>query len=237
MSADGLFPFADGTWVATEPVRFLGLQLDTTMTVLRLRDNDLLLHSPVALTPSRRMAVEKLGRVAHLYAPNLYHHLWIGEWASAFPSARLHAPAGLARKRQDLRLDRRIDNSTPEPAFHDVIDELHINGLRLGETALFYRPSRTLIVADLIHNVGRPEHRWTKVYARTMGFYDRISLSRMIRWTAFSDKIAARRSIDQLLAMAFDALIVGHGRPVAEGARPVLAAAYSWLPPADRSEI
>src|SRR4029434_6688512 len=100
-----LTPFAEGVWVDSAPVRILGMPLTATMTVLRLSDGSLLVHSPVALTPERRAAIEALGPVAHLYAPNLYHHLEIGAWASAFPTARLHAPAGLRRKRPDLRID------------------------------------------------------------------------------------------------------------------------------------
>ena len=99
-----LTPFAEGIWVDTAPVRFLGMQLTTTMTVLRLGDGNLLLYSPVALTQARQSAIEALGPVAHLYAPNLFHHRWIGEWAAAFPSALLHAPVGLAKKRGDLRI-------------------------------------------------------------------------------------------------------------------------------------
>jgi len=229
MAPDGLLPFAAGIWVDSEPVGFLGMQLTATMAVFSLSDNSLLLYSPVAMTPNRRAAVEALGPVAHLYAPNLYHHLWIGEWASSFPSARLHAPARLAKKRPDLRIDR-VHGSAPEPAFANVVDELRIDGFRLDESVLVYRPSRTLVVADLVHNVGRPQHSWTNFYTRTMGFYDRVALSRMIRWTAFSDRGAARRSIDKLLTLPFDRLIVGHGKTVTAGAREILARAYIWLP-------
>ena len=229
MAADGLLPFAPGVWVDSEPVRFLGMRLSATMAVLRLTDNSLLLYSPVAMTRNRRAAVEALGPVTHLYAPNLLHHLWVGDWARAFPSARLHAPGRLARKRRDLRIDR-IHGSAPEPAFAGVLDELHIDGCRLEESVLVYRPSRVLLMADLVHNVGRPEHRWTQLYTRTMGFYGRVALSRILRWTAFSDRKAARRSLNELLALPFDQLIVGHGKPVAAGAREALAAAYIWLP-------
>jgi hypothetical protein len=228
-----LTPFAEGIWVDTAPVRFLGMQLTTTMTVLRLGDGNLLLYSPVALTQARQSAIEALGPVAHLYAPNLFHHRWIGEWAAAFPSARLHAPVGLAKKRGDLRIDR-IHNAAREPAFAGVLEELPIDGFRLAESVVVYRPARTLVVADLLHNVGRPQHRWTNFYSRTMGFYDRVALSRMIRCTAFSDRAAARRSLDELLALPFDRLIVGHGAPLAAGGREALAAAYSWLPAASR---
>ena len=226
-------PFAEGVWVDTAPVRILGMQLTATMTILRLGDGSLLLHSPIAMTPERRGAIEALGTVAHLYAPNLYHHLRIGEWAAAFPSARVHAPSGLAEKRPDLRIDR-AHHAVPEAAFAGVVDELRIDGFRLEESVLFHRPARTLVVADLVHNIGQPQHPWTQLYTRMMGFYDRVALSRVIRWAGVSDRAALRRSVDELLALRFDGLIVGHGAPLATDGRKALAAAYIWLPPTSR---
>jgi uncharacterized protein DUF4336 len=223
-----LTPFADGVWLDSEPVRIVGMPLTATMAVLRLRDGSLLVYSPVAMTDERRRAVEGLGRVAHLYAPSLYHDRWIGEWAAAFPSARVHAPAALAKKRRDLRVDRMLGTAA-EPAFADVVDEVHIDGFRLDETVIVYRPARTLVVADLVHNIGRPEGAWTKLYTRAMGFYDRVALSRMIRWVGFSDRGAALRSIDRVLSHPFDRIVVGHGTPVTDGARDALVAAYEWL--------
>lgn len=226
-----LRPFVDGVWLSDEPVVHLGLRLTATMTVVRLADSGLLLHSPVPMTAARRAAVEALGSITHLYAPNTYHHRWIGEWAGAHPSAKLHAPAGLARKRPDLRIDRHHDlpDAAREPAFAGVVDEHPIAGFLLAETVLFLAPARTLVVADLVHNIGRPEHRWTRLYARAMGFYDRVALSRLIR-TAFRDRPAARKSLDAVLARPFDRLVPGHGAPLLTGAREALAAAYTWLP-------
>lgn len=229
MTDTALTPFADGVWLADSPVTMIGMRLTATMAVLRLADGSLLLYSPVALTPARRDAVAALGRVAHLYAPNTFHHLHIGEWAAAFPEARLHAPPGLTSKRPDLRIDRVHATGAPEAAFADTLDELPIRGFLLEESVLLHRPSRTLVVADLVHNVGRPSHAWTALYARVMGFYDRLALSRMIRWTAFPDRAAARRSLDAVLAHDFDRLVVGHGAPLDHGAHAALAAAYAWL--------
>lgn len=241
---EALVPIADGVWTSWTPISFLGLRLTSTMVVLRLGGRDLLVYSPVPLTPERRAAVEGLGTVAHLYAPNLFHHLWLGEWAAAFPAARVHAPAGLTKKRPGLRVDRIHGAPAPakgpsrpgaetepavEPGFAGVVDELPVAGFRLRETELFHRPSRTLVVGDLVCNVGRPAHRWTATYARLMGFHDRIALSRVIRWTAFDDKQAARRSLRAILERPFDRLIVGHGEPVLTGGRDALATAYGWL--------
>jgi hypothetical protein len=173
---------AEGIWTATDPIRIVGMKLSSTMTVLRLGHDQLLLHSPVPITPERRQAVERLGTVAHLYAPNTYHHLGIAGWAQAFPAARLHGPAALSRKRPDLRIDRAHDLATePEAAFAGHLEELHIDGFRLEETVLLYRPACTLVVADLVHNVGRPSDLWTAIYTRAMGFHDRVALSRAIR--------------------------------------------------------
>ncbi len=223
---------AEGVWIATAPVHIVGMRLTTTMTVLALGDGSLLLSSPISATPELVAAVEKLGRVAHLYAPNTFHHMWIGEWAAAFPSARVHAPPGLARKRRDLRIDR-VHGTAPEPAFDGVLDEIAIQGFRLEESVLVHRPSGTLVVADLAHNVGRPEDPWAVFYTKTMGFYDRVGLSRVLRWTAFSDRSAARRTIDELMSRSFERMVVGHGAPVTSGARESLASAYAWL--TDRS--
>jgi len=110
-----------------------------------------------------------------------------------------------------------------------VVDELHVDGFRLEENVLFHRTSRTLVLADLVHNVGRPEHGWTKFYTRTMGFYDKVALSRVIRWTAFSDRAAARRSVDAILSLPFERVVVGHGPPLGAEGRDSIASAYSWL--------
>jgi hypothetical protein len=230
-----LTPFREGVWLESGPVSFLGLRLMSTMTVLRLPDATLLVVSPRPLTEELRAEVSALGQVAHLYAPNTFHHLWLGEWSAAFPAARVHAPRELAPKRPDLRIDRFHDRA--EEAGFEGVDEVPIRGFRLRETVLVHRASRTAVVTDLVHNLGRPDHFWTRLYTKAMGFYDRVALSRILRWTAFDDRAAARRSVDGLLAHSFDGLVVGHGAPIADNARDVLAAATAWLPAPARGRL
>lgn len=223
--------FGDGVWIDTGPIKIVGAHLSVNMTVLRLPGGGLLVCSPLRLTPERQAAVEALGLVEHLYAPNLFHHLHLGAWADAFPDARVHAPAGLAKKRPDLRIDR-VHTDPAEPGFGSDVSEHVIAGCRLGETALVHRPSGTLVVTDLVANVGRPEGLWARTYTKLAGFYDEIALSRVLRWTAFSDRAAARASLDRLLAEPFERLVVGHGEPLPSGAKEALVRAYHWMPDA-----
>lgn len=216
-------PIADGVRTDTTEVRFLGLRVPATMTALRLSTGAWLIHSPIALTPERQAAVG--APVSHLYSPNTYHHLRLGDWARAFPGARVHGPKGLVKKRPDLTIHA-LHGAPIDP---DVV-EVPIDGFALQEAVLFHRPSRTLVVADLLHNLARPDHGWTSIYTSVMGFNGRVAVSRMIWAAAFRDKPAARRSIARVLELPFDRIIVGHGAPVTERPKEALARVYGLTP-------
>lgn len=215
-------------FVTSEPVSIVGMPLSSNMTVVRFAAGQLLLHSPVPCSEALRGEVEALGEVRHLYAPNTFHHLWLGEWSEAYPSAKVHAPAALTAKRTELRVDRFHDEG-PDAAFADVFDEVHVAGFRLEETLLFHRSSGCLLVADLVHNIGRPPHWWTRIYATLMGFYGRVGLSFAIRSTAFSDLRAARESVTRALELPIEHLLVGHGEPILHDGRAALSTGSSWL--------
>jgi hypothetical protein len=172
--------------------------------------------------------VASLGRVKHLYAPNTFHHLWVGQWAREFPDACVHGPSALRKKRKDLRIDRAHDVDPPSD-LEEAFDEVHIDGFALEETVLVHRPSRMLVLADLVHNVGRPTDRWTRFYTKAMGFYDRVAISRMIRWTAFSNTPRARESLARLASLDFERMVVGHGSPLEHHAREAVVGAYEWM--------
>jgi hypothetical protein len=227
--AGALAAFHPDIWLGTDPVRIVGMKLSATMAIVKLPDSELLVFSPTAMTPRRRAAVEALGDVTHLYAPNTFHFRWLAEWAEAFPRAKVHAPRGLASKRPELRIDRFHDEGLPD-ALASVLDEVHIEGFLLEESVLVHRPSGTLLVADLVHNIGRPEHWWAAVYSRAMGFYNRVAISRVLRWTAFRDPEATRSSLERLAAVSFDRLVVGHGAPLVQGAHQAVLDAYTWIP-------
>ena len=99
----------------------LGLRLGTRMTIVRLSHGGLFIHSPIALTVALRAAVDELGPVRHIVCPNVYHHVYAGQWAEAYPAALLHAPAALRKKRIDLRINALL-SSTPHPDWAGVFE-------------------------------------------------------------------------------------------------------------------
>ena len=219
--------FAEDVWLASAPNKFLGWQLGTRMTVLRLGDGSLLIHSPVALDDSLKREIDKLGPVGHIVAPNLFHHLYAGDAARVFPEAKLHGAAGLRKKRPDLRFDATLGEKS-EPAWRDDLETLTIEGTLLGETIFWHKPSGTLVTADLIENFESADDWWTRFYVKAGGVHGKVGLSRMLR-LAFRDRKKARRDIDQILGWDFDRIALAHGNPIGSNGVDAFRETYTWL--------
>lgn len=73
---------ADGGWI-----RLYGLPFPTRMTVVRLADGGLWVHSPIAELHGLGDAVAALGPVRHLVAPNWLHYAWVTAWQRRFSLA------------------------------------------------------------------------------------------------------------------------------------------------------
>jgi len=60
----------EGLWAVTSPLKVLGLiPMASRMTVVRLHDGGLLVHSPVRLEPKLKAALDALGPVRHVLVP------------------------------------------------------------------------------------------------------------------------------------------------------------------------
>jgi hypothetical protein len=218
---------APNIWIAEQPLRFLGLHLGTRMTLVRLADGGLFVHSPIALTPSVRQAIEELGAVQHVVAPNLYHHRFVGEYRDAFPNARVYGAAGLAQKRKDVAFDATL-GASPEPGWERDLDQHFVEGCALRETVFFHRSTGTLITSDFIENFESSPHFATRMYLRAGGIENRPGLSRLLR-PLFRDRRAARASVDRILQWEVRRIILAHGKPIEHRPRETIDETYRWL--------
>jgi hypothetical protein len=216
----------DGLYTYASPLTFLGLHLGTRMTVAKLPDGNIWLHSTVSATPELRAAVDALGPVRHIVAPNLYHHLFAGEWRAAYPKATLYGPAALRKKRKDLDLTP-IEEASRAP-WADALTPMRMEGCRLEETIFLHRATRTLVTSDLVENFATSPHLATRLYLKATGIHGRAGLASPLR-LLFHDRRAARRSVDAVLAVDFDTLILAHGNVLRDGAREAVQATYAFL--------
>lgn len=215
-------------WIVERRQRFYGLEVGTRMTVIRLADGSLLLHSAVALGPELRRELDAVGRVRFVVAPNRVHHLHAGEVAKAYPEARLWVAPGLPRKRPDLVFVDVLGDDAPA-AWKDEVEQVFFRGRPYeNEVVFFHRPSHTLIMCDLAFNFGPSADAFTRLWMRLIRSYGRFGPSSLDPWL-IRDRQAARQSLERILAWDFDRVIVAHGDVLQSGGREGLRRGYAWL--------
>lgn len=226
--ADGIF-IVDSGPMSLGPVRF-----PVRMTVIRLPDGTLLLHSPTRFSFALKEQLDGIGRIAHLVAPNIAHWTFIEGWESHLPEAVCWAARGLrerpAVKKSKLRIDHVLSDAAP-PEWGDAIETVEIAGAGLVEVALFHRPSRTLVLTDLVVNL--EPHKLSLVEslgARLVGATAPHGRAPVYARAAIKAKgartgVAARR----LLALAPERVIFAHGKWFESDATAQLARSLDWL--------
>jgi hypothetical protein len=215
-------------WIVERPQRFYGLEVGTRMTVIRLADGSLLLHSPVRLEPELRRELDAIGRVRFVVAPNRVHHLYAGKVAEAYPEARLWVAPGLERKRPDLVFVAVLGDDAPA-AWKDQVDQVFFRGRPYeNEVVFFHRASLTLIMCDLAFNIGPEAAAITRLLMRLIRSYGRFGPSKLDP-LLIRDRRAARQSLERILAWDFDRVVVAHGDVLESGGREALRQGYAWL--------
>ncbi len=229
--AEALEQLDDELWIATRPLPLWVGDVGTRMTVLRLGGGNLLLHSPVSLDPALRASLDAIGRVRWVVGPSLVHHLFLGDYASAYPTAELWGAPGLAEKRPDLRFHRVLDGTRQADWDGRVEYRLFEGAPRLNEVVFWQRATRTLLLTDLAFNVQPGAKNRAKVFHWLVGAGGRFGPHRIIR-AVIRDREAARRSLAKILEWDFDRIIVTHGDVLERGGREALRDAFAFLEPA-----
>jgi len=229
-----LRPLAPDLWVAERPLPLVVGDIGARMTVIRLRDGGLWLHSPVRLDAATHAALEALGPVRAVIAPSKVHHLFVGDYTAAYPEAEVHAAPGLGEKRRDLRIDGVLGDA-PSAAWRGEIAQHRFRGAPAIEEVVFFHPaSRTLLLTDLAFNVPADRTAGARLFYRVVGAAGRFGPHRLVRFM-IRDRAAARTSVDTILRWEFERVIVSHGDVLERGGRERFAAAFGFLPRASRA--
>jgi len=209
-----------GVHVQEAPQTFYGIEMGARMTVLEL-PNGLLVHAPVGVSPD---SVAHLGPIRQVVAPNLLHHLHAGPWVEASEAA--HAAPGLPEKRPDLSFDGVLD-TMGEP-FGDSVLVVPLRSFAMtNEVVLLHKPSRTLVVTDLVFHI-QPDAPWlTKAAMWALWGYPGCCVTVLERFGMRRD--LARKELTTLLGLDFDRIVMAHGAVIETDAKAALERAFAWL--------
>jgi hypothetical protein len=223
--------YVPGTiWLCRYPVSYMVTEFDARMTVIRLRDGTLMLHSPCAIDNHMKDALTALGPIAYLVAPGTYHYQHIALAQAAFPAAETFICPGIERKCPDLAFDRLLGDTAPD-AWGEQLDQVLVRGSRwIWEVAFFHRDTRTLILVDLVENFTdrTPHANWElKLWWKAVfHMWNKPMPAPEYQW-GWSDKAAARVSLRDILKWDFERVILAHGDLIETDARQKIEQAWA----------
>ena len=216
-------------WTLHEPLNAIGVPMGRRMSVVRLAGGGLWVHSPAGLSDELRNQLEAIGPVTDVVAPsNIHGHLSMGDYAAAFPSARIWGAPGLPKRRRDL-LFTGVVGRGDDPPWAAEIPFLSFDGHRfVRELEFLHPPSQTLIAADICFNLGDDWPLHSRLFANGPRLRRRLGPTILFR-AGIRDRAAAATSIRRMLEWDFDRILVGHGEDVDTGGHAAFAAAFAWL--------
>jgi len=147
---------SDDVAVMSFPWRTLGIDFKRNVTLLRLSDGRLIIHSTAPFSREDVAAIQRFGEPAWLVEATLMHDTFAKEGRPAFPHLPYLAPDGFEK------VSGISTQSLDPPPSHwaGEIDVLRIDGNRMNEHTFFHRRSHTLVVADLFFSFPAETRGW-----------------------------------------------------------------------------
>jgi hypothetical protein len=217
-------------WLLEYPVRFAGMGIFGRTTIIRLENGELIVHDPCVVTENIKDQIDDLGVVKYIIAPGTYHHLYVAEFQEAYPDAETFLCPGLESKRPDLKFDWLLGNKV-DNRWADVLEQVLLQGTRhITEVAFFHKPSDTLILVDLLENIGDDYQHQAGLLLR---FYWKV-IFRM--WNnpkaapeyqlGWGNKEIVKSGLNKILSWDAKRLILSHGENIEGDVNQILRNAW-----------
>ncbi|WP_417838217.1 DUF4336 domain-containing protein [Tritonibacter scottomollicae] len=244
MGNDGplLTPLGEDIWIVDGPtIDFYRIPFPTRMTVIRLANGDLFLHSPIAYTEALAEELKRLGTIRHLVSPNWIHYAYIADWQRHCPDTVAWASPGVRERAQsrkvEITFDRDLEDG-PATDWSGEIDQLIVRGSKAHtEVVFFHQKSHTLVLTDLIENMhGKDLPLWIRPFAWVAGILAPNGKMPLDIWMSFSgnrDKL--RDALTRMLDWQPNIVVLAHGDILRENAPQRLREGFRRLKPCAHS--
>ena len=201
-------------WTVTGTLR--GMALKRVMTLVRLEDGRIVIHSAVALDEASMAEIEEWGRPAVLLVPNVYHRLDAPAYKARYPDLRVLCPrGGRAKVEEVVTVDGNYDAFEGDP----TVAVQYLEGVRKAEGVMIVRsPSgATLVFNDAVFNMphgkGVPGFIFRYITSSTGG----PKVTRLYRTLAIKDRNAFKAHLLKLSETPdLIRIIVSHHRMITD---------------------
>jgi hypothetical protein len=223
---------SENIWIFDgEAVPFLSLPFTTRMTVVRLSDGNLWVHSPIKISHELSCQLDELGKVKYLIAPNHLHHLFIASWQTHYPDVLTYGTDELIKKRTDITFDSSFNDDLQWPWANDIKQVLFTGSPLMEECVFFHQSSGVLIVTDLIENFPSTDFTyWQRFFAKGAGVLapnGKMPLD--WRLSFMFGQSHARKHLEVILAWHPNTIVMAHGLIIEHNGQQFLEESFKWL--------
>jgi hypothetical protein len=218
-------------WLRDYPIRYMGTRFNARMTVIRLAGGAVVIHSPSPFDPGLAAEVSAIGPVRAIIAPGDFHYLNVTSCKEQFPEARTYICPGVDEKMPELAFDEMLGDEPPS-LWADELSQVLVTGTkRIREVLFFHRPSKTLIVVDLVENFSNqtPGTNWMlRAWFTLFRQWNRAAPAPEYR-TGWGDRATVRACLERALAWDFERVVLAHGDLIVDDARAVVEHAWRGI--------
>ena len=134
----------EALWLAEgETISFYGFAYPTRSVIVRLKWDRHWVWSSIHLSDELRGDIGRLRQVARLVSPNKLHHLYLAQWKSAYPVAKLWGPQSTVARGRELEFAGALGEAPPAEWGGDI-DQAWFRGSFAMDEVIFFHLGRVI---------------------------------------------------------------------------------------------
>ena len=204
----------DNLWCVTGTLPGMGLK--RVMTLVRLDDGSVVIHSAIALDEGSMSEIEAWGVPRVLLVPNAFHRLEAPAYAARYPALRVLCPAGSRSKVEQVV---RVDGTYDDFRGQSTVTAEHLDGVSRVEGVLSVRSASgtTLVFNDAVFNLAHGRGPTGFIFRYITASTGGPRVTRVFRLLAVKDRSAFGAHLRRLADTPdLVRIIVSHGRAITE---------------------
>ncbi|KAJ7636969.1 hypothetical protein FB45DRAFT_907913 [Roridomyces roridus] len=231
---------ATNVWTFSRPfARFGIIPIGGRSTAIKLSGGGVWILASTPLNPETKAKIDELGPVQYIVGADAVHHLFLGEFKKAYPTAKLLGPAAaVARADKSLTFDGvwGKDPAETKYGFEDDIQACYFSGFKNKDVAFFHPASETMIQADLLFNLPCTEQYSNTGSSGAVPLFGNLKPASWLHGkfaeAMGEDKAAMKRDVKTVADWNFSRIIPCHGDVIETGGKQAWLDAYkAYLDP------
>ena len=182
------------------------------MTVVRLQDGRLLIHSAIAMDEASMARLEAWGEPAILLIPHVRHRMDAPRYKQRYPALRVYAPPAVMSKAAEVVA---VDGTFADVSLDASASLPLLDGTGESEAALTVHSSdgTSIVVTEVIFDLEPPKSVLGRAAIKLAGFGPGPRVTPIVKFEMVKDKAALAAHFERLANTPdLVRLIVGHSR-------------------------